>query len=136
MAGWFLCIGPAAYWGLPSITIPAGGYVVVHWNESGEHAATEIYTGPKAGLGDADGELALFQNNSGFSNGANIRDYVQWGAANHTREAAALSGGIWTNDQFVSVGGLSAGSSIAYDGGGDQASDWTVDATPTMGAAN
>lgn len=90
-----------------STTIPAGGYLVVAWNE----------------LGDADGEVGLYANNSGFGDPANIVDYMQYGSAGHGREGVAVSAGVWEAGVFVAA--AATGRSLALVPElGDFASGW------------
>lgn len=48
-----------------------------------------------------DGEIGLYANASNFGLAANMRDYMEWGTAGHTREAVAVAGGYWFAGQFV-----------------------------------
>jgi hypothetical protein len=60
---------------------------------------------------DATGEFGLYLNSSGYTNAANIVDYVAWGA-DATRDSVAAAAGIWTSGTFVSVAGSGAGQTM------------------------
>lgn len=84
---------------------------------------------------NAQGGLGLYANNNGFGNSENIRSFVQWGAAGSQRENVAVAANIWAEGEYVMVVG-SADNSIAYDGEGFSASDWSETTETTFGAAN
>ncbi|MBL7942054.1 MAG: hypothetical protein JNM00_04775 [Flavobacteriales bacterium] len=48
-----------------------------------------------------DGEIGLYINAANFGLVANMRDYMEWGSAGHTRETVAVSGGYWFTGDFV-----------------------------------
>ena len=63
-----------------NLQLDAGKYVVLNW----------------ANISQSNGELALFNGNP--SNNASImKDYVQYGAGNHTRAGAAVTAQVWDN---------------------------------------
>lgn len=61
-----------------SLTLDSAKYVVINWS----------------GIGQTDGELALFNGNPAT---AEMKDYVQYGSANHTRVTAAVTAQLWDN---------------------------------------
>ena len=63
-----------------------------------------------------DDELGLYST-SGFSTPANMLDYVEWGSTGHQRSSVAVSAGIWSTGDFVTLGAGTG--SIEYDGSGD-----------------
>ena len=88
-------IGSLTVLGGGSTTIPAGGYLVVAWND----------------LGDADGEVGLYAAGTlDFADQNAIMDYMQYGSAGHFREPVAVGAGLWTAGAFVP--GAEAGKSL------------------------
>ena len=83
---------------------------------------------------DDAGGLGLYANNDDFGDAANIRSFVQWGASGNARESVAVEAGIWNAGGFIP--NVASGSSIAWDGDGFTANDWTEDSTPTLGSDN
>jgi hypothetical protein len=61
-----------------SLTLDSAKYVVLNW----------------AGIGQNDGELALFNGNPST---AEMKDYVQYGSGNHQRSSAAVTAQVWDN---------------------------------------
>jgi len=61
-----------------NLTLDSAQYVVINW----------------AGIGQNDGELALFNGNPNI---AEMKDYVQYGSANHQRSTAAVTAQVWDN---------------------------------------
>jgi hypothetical protein len=61
-----------------SLTLDSAKYVVLTW----------------AGIGQNDGELALFNGNP---NTAEMKDYLQYGSANHQRSTSAVTAQVWDN---------------------------------------
>jgi len=66
----------------------------------------------------AGGDLALYipgTTGTGFSNTANMLDYVQWKTAGNAKESVAVSKGIWSTGAFVT-----GNPSYSYFGNGTQ----------------
>lgn len=61
-----------------NLTLDSAKYVVISWT----------------GIGQTDGELALFNGNPAT---AEMKDYVQYGSANHARANAAVTAQVWDN---------------------------------------
>jgi hypothetical protein len=61
-----------------SMTLDSAQYVVLNWT----------------GIGQTDGELALFNGNPTT---AEMKDYVQYGSANHARVGVAVTAQVWDN---------------------------------------
>jgi hypothetical protein len=61
-----------------NLTLDSSKYVVLNWS----------------GMGQNDGELALFNGNPST---AEMKDYVQYGSANHQRSNAAVTAQVWDN---------------------------------------
>ncbi len=81
----------------------------------------------------ADGEVGLYLNNN-FGSADAILDYVEWGTPGGGRSGVAVEAGIWTAGEAVPA--FANGSSIAYDGQGNRASDWSEQTNPTICAEN
>ena len=80
-----------------------------------------------------DDELGLYST-SGFSTPANMLDYVEWGSTGHQRSSVAVSAGIWSTGDFVTLGAGTG--SIEYDGSGDSSADWLYATGNTQGQEN
>ncbi len=111
-----------------NMMIPAGGYLVLQWGH----------------IGQSDGEIGLYMNNSDFGSAANIKDYIQYNSGNNGRAAVAVSAGVWDNaGSFVTIPTGSAcptagvsnppNGSTGTDTG---SSDWCVLNTASLGSAN
>jgi Lamin Tail Domain len=61
-----------------NLTLDSAKYVVLNW----------------VGMGQNDGELALFNGNP---TNAEMKDYIQYGSANHQRSSAAVTAQVWDN---------------------------------------
>jgi hypothetical protein len=135
-SGYWLYFQPARWQFPPGVVIPSQGIVLVNINRPGTASANEFFTGISGmrALKSKDA-LALFRSNA-FADPAEIVDFVQWGSVGNGGEDVAIAAGIWPTSSFVAVTSLREGSSLAYDGAGDQPSDWCVDGSPTLGAPN
>lgn len=105
-----------------STTLNPGDFLVVSWTHAGNFNTTE-------------GEVGLYIGCSGFTNAANMIDYVEYGAAHggsEGREDVAVTKGIWDAGTFVPL--APAGKSLGFFGGFG-ASAWAA-AEPTLGADN
>ncbi|MBI4585259.1 MAG: lamin tail domain-containing protein [Planctomycetes bacterium] len=136
LSGHYLYFRPAEYRFPNGTKLTPQGIITVHLNRSGAGTPENLYTGiagmRNLRLADA---ICLFSTNL-FSDPAKMIDFVQWGAAGQAGEASASAAGLWTAGDFIDVSGYRPGASIAYDGSGNQASDWCVDGTPSFGLAN
>ncbi|WP_411029575.1 hypothetical protein [Spongiimicrobium sp. 3-5] len=134
LTDYFLCLGPATYrkvGDLPvtgDIVLAPGAFITITYDQLNTDAGQISNTPGTGGLG-------LYESNTDFTDPATLSDFVQWGAAGSVRENVAVAAGIWTAGEFVNVIG-SAETSIAYDGEGDTAADWTETAEPTFGSQN
>lgn len=79
LEGYWLCNRPN-YMPVPATVLQPG--------ESASLSATDLRIDP------ADGEVGLYASNR-FDDAAEIRSYVEWGAAGHGRSALAVAAGIW-----------------------------------------
>ncbi|WP_435624867.1 hypothetical protein [Flagellimonas sp.] len=121
---YFLCLGPGTYRRIGAlqtqgnVDLAPGEFLVIDYD-----------------MPNAEGGLGLYIDNSDFTDPSTLLDFVQWGAAGSARENVATAAGIWTAGDFVEVVG-SADNSIAFDGEGNAASDWSETTTPSLGAEN
>ncbi len=124
VSNYFLCLGPGTYRRVGdleaegNLELTPGEFLVVSYD-----------------MPSATGGIGLYANNEGFGNAENIRDFVQWGAAGSPRENVAVEAGIWTLGEYIKVVG-SEDNSIAYDGEGSSATDWSETTTTTFGEPN
>ena len=132
---------PPSQWQFPSgITVAAGATITVHINRPGTNSDGSFFTGISGmrnlrGQGAQGDAIGLFSTNL-FGDSSKLVDFVQWGGAGNGGEEVAVAAGIWPASGFVGIGVLREGSTIAYDGSGKSPSDWCIDGTPTIGAAN
>ena len=121
---YFLCLGPGTYRRVGdletegNVDLAPGEFLVITYD-----------------MPNNEGGLGLYINNSDFTDASTLSDFVQWGASGTARENVAVEAGIWTAGDFVAVVG-SADNSIAFDGEGNAASDWSETTTPSLGAEN
>lgn len=142
ISGFWLCHTTPGliYAQMPDNTIIApGGFLIVNWGINGNNSGNEIFTFPAVPipLNIPHGEVAFFvpfafdENN--FSNSNLLRDYVQWGEADHFRQGVAVGAGIWPGGAFVPS--PPAGQSFSFSGSGDSPDSWSS-TTPTIGIEN
>jgi len=91
VSSWNLCNFPA-YDPISAATLVSGSTMLT------AGASVEVQW---ADLIDADGECGLYTTGSGFSNSANIVDYVEWASTGHQRSAVAVAAGVWNTGDFV-----------------------------------
>ena len=123
ISSYWLCNFPT-YTQLSSLTLECGSLNLA----AGEIVAVSGFSALSAG----DGEMGLYSSAS-FSSPAAMVSYLQWGSAGHQRESVAVAAGVWTMGAFVAS--IPAGSSLAYDGEGNTAADWSA-GTSTFCAEN
>jgi hypothetical protein len=119
----------------PGTTIPAGGYLTVHFNQSGINTATDVYF-PGEDLSFTS-DLGLYINGNNFSSPANMHAFVQFGGVpSNGRQSVAVQAGLWTNNAFLP--NTAAGQSVELCGNGDatQTSSWVTTGSPTIGVMN
>ncbi|MCD4653355.1 lamin tail domain-containing protein, partial [bacterium] len=129
ISGYDLKPDDSPYYTIPDFVLVAGNYVVIHVNTSGTDTGTDLYTGSGANMGNTSGSIVLF---SGTTHGAStIVDFIEYGAGGQTWESTAVSAGIWTVDDFISIEeieGLSI--NLCPDGQDLNTSDnWQLDLT-------
>jgi hypothetical protein len=141
VSGWRLCVTATSCYAVPAATsIAASGFLVIHWNQTGTNTATELFTG--AGLTNLGvvGTLVLY-------NGATllprtVMDAVTWNVSGGTHDLIGDGVGAnqWpSNDPVadgINVTAYVDGNSLAYSGTGETRTSWTLDTTPSFGAAN
>ncbi len=128
------------YLTFPTLSVPSGGFVIVHWNTDGTNDTdfsdnvAHIYTGSAGftNMGNTSGWVALF--NSTTHSSSTIIDYMEYGAGDQTWENSAVTAGIWTEDNFAID--VSESHSLEYDGAGDLGSDFVEQLIPTQGSDN
>nr|WP_299343234.1 hypothetical protein [Allomuricauda sp.] len=124
VSDYFLCLGPGTYRRISDLE-----------SEGNLDMAPGEFLSVSYDMPSATGGIGLYINNAGFGDAANIRSFVQWGAPGSPRENVAVEAGIWIEGEYVNVVG-NADYSIAYDGDGFSASDWSETTTTTFGAPN
>jgi hypothetical protein len=121
-----------------NVTLPAGGILIVHFNQAGTSGSSEVYFPGKV-LDDVS-DLSLYRANSlsngGFSNPDNIRAFVQWGGIpQNTRQSVAQNAGLWTSNTWINT--PPAGHSVELcSGTGISPSSYFDQATPSIGSNN
>jgi hypothetical protein len=133
--GWAFCVRPS-YPTMPSMIIPAGGIVQVHFGQTGTNTTTDWFI-PFITLA-TDGEIAIYSTTSifNFGNPALLEDFVSWGnGAGFGRINEAIAAGEWpASNMHVTL--PAEGSTIAWFGSGNDPAAWFGDSTPTLGALN
>ncbi len=135
--GWYVCV-PFAYAPLPSIAIPAGGFVRLHIGGFGTDSATDFFLSPAVWMNYRDlqpADTLLLYDSNCFSCDGSIRDFVSWGGGT-ARAQQAVNVLQWTGVGDSVPLPPSEGQTIAYRGNGDTPEAWFRDATPTLGADN
>lgn len=122
-----------------SISVPAGGKVVIHVGESGTSTATTIFLNLAAGLPDAAGSVALYVPNTQatlLTDATQILDYVAWGSGTQENEATATSASLWSTSNAVAL--VASGHSIEFCGqtGQHGVTRWYENPTPNFGGSD
>ncbi len=106
---------------LPTVTIPTGGYLVVHWRETGvaetvfgdsdnaAHVYVNFTSAVNTRLGATD-EMTLYSSTSTYDS-TTVASHVAWanGATwGAQQDAQAVAAGIWTDGHAVDHGGTTA----------------------------
>jgi hypothetical protein len=128
---------PPVAWPFPAgSVVPAGGILVVRINTLGTNTSSEVFTGTggQRNLRFTD-SLALYRS-SQFQDPANLVDFLEWGAGGQIGEAEAVAAGLWAAGDFVGVGGMRPGATLARRDPAPGSASWCVDGSPTVGAAN
>lgn len=114
-----------------TLTVPVGGRVTIHTNQTGTNTATSLFMNTIGNLPEAQGSVALYapyrQSTSipGPLNTDTMVDFVQWGAAGQPNAGNASD--FWNSGEFV-AGESAAAYSISFCGSRAQrgASFWSV----------
>ncbi|HIB53913.1 MAG TPA: lamin tail domain-containing protein [Nitrospirales bacterium] len=142
ISGFWLCHTTPAliYTQMPDNTIiDPDGFLIVNWGINGTNSADEIFTFPTVPIpmNVPHGEIGFYvpfgfdENN--FADSDLIRDYVQWGEADHFRQGVAVGADIWPERAFVPS--PPAGQSFSFNGSGDSPESWVI-TPPTIGIEN
>jgi len=141
ITGYDLTAVSGDYYTFPSLTVPTGDFVVVHWRKVGTDDTdfgdnvAHLYTGTTGydnNMGDTAGYVAFF--NSTTHSSLTIIDYMEYGAGDQNWENDAVTAGIWSEDNFAPD--VIASHSLEYDGSGNLGSDWVDRGIPTQGGEN
>lgn len=134
IGGWAFC-HQLSYVNIPGGTsIPGGGLLTVHFNQSGVNTATDVYIAGEVLSTTSD--LGLYINDNNFASAANMHAFVQWGGVPNGRQSVAAQAGLWTTNAFVPNPAI--GQSVELCGTGDATlvTSWIATGSPTIGAAN
>lgn len=134
IGGWIFCHQFIYNSVLPAnFTIPAGGYALVHFNQSGSNTSTEVFF-PGDQLA-AVTDLALYAT-ANFTSSSAIRAFIQFGGhPGSGRESVAQSAGLWSSGDFIP--GVANGNSIELcNGSPASSSSYVPQTTPTLGQDN
>ena len=101
MTGFDLKADNAGYFTFPEFQLLPQRRVVIHVDAIGPNSETELYMGEtSSGMGNTSGSIALFTTST--HSASTIIDFMQYGAGNQTWESAAVTAGIWIENDFVS----------------------------------
>lgn len=114
-----------------TLTVPVGGRVTIHTNQTGANTATSLFMNTIGNLPEAQGSVALYvpyrlsTSIPGPLNTDTMVDFVQWGATGQPNVGNASD--FWNSGEFVS-GESAAAYSISFCGSSAQrgASFWSV----------
>lgn len=132
------------YYTFPTLSVPSGAFVVVHWRSNGtddtdfSDNVAHLYTGTTGfddNMGDSKGWVALFDSTTHSS--LHIIDYIEYGGGDQTWENAAVNAGIWTEDDFIPD--VEGGHSIARNAPGQDTNspdDFYDESSPSPGQQN
>lgn len=134
IGGWIFCHQFDYSSVLPTgTTIPAGGFLRVHFNASGSNSTTDVYF-PGDVLGETS-DLALYIN-ANFGSPASMHAFIQYGGVpSDGRQSVAAGASLWTNNSFVALPATE--NSVELCGvDPTQVGSWTPTGSPTLGASN
>jgi hypothetical protein len=117
-----------------TLSIPAGAYTIVHWNQSGPSDSDDYYTGYIGqDLDPSGGDLSLRA-----SNNIDILDYVQYGGAGYHSEDMAVAQTEWIDNEYVPtcLSNQSLGRKSIDGEDYNSKNDWQTFSLPTPGAPN
>ncbi len=135
IGGWVFCHQFNYSSAIPSgTTIPAGGLLVIHFNQAGTNSSTDIFF-PGDQIGTTS-DLGLYVNASNFASAANMRAFVQFGGVPAAgRQDVAQAASLWTSGTFVPS--VAPGHSIELCAAqANLASSYVDQGAPTIGAQN
>jgi len=128
LGGWLLdCNGPNLT--LPALTLGPGQTLLIHCNAAADlpPAGLELWYAA-ASLGNTHGFVGLW---SGEQDGANLRDYLQYGSVGHSWESQAAEAGVWPLDAFLPD--VEQGHSLRREGPGQGPQVWQDEDQPVPG---
>jgi hypothetical protein len=129
LAGWLLdCNGPNLL--LPPVEVGPGQVFLIHNNAVAEQPPAGMEAWYVAtSLGNTHGFLGLWNSESQVVE--SLVDYMEYGAAGHSWEGQAVSGGFWPLGAFLPD--VEQGHSLHYLGTGGGPGAWRDDADPQPG---
>ena len=134
IGGWIFChqfnydaVIPANF------SIPAGGFALMHFNQSGVNSSTEVFFSGNVLASITD--LGLYAS-ANFTSSSAMRAFIQFGGhPGSGRESVAQAAGLWTSGQFVPP--VTNGHSIELCNGSPAAiTSYVEQSTPTFGQEN
>ncbi len=135
VSGWVFCHQFDYSATIPNgTTIPAGGILTCHFNQSGSNTSSDVYFSGEVLATTSD--LGLYINDNGFSVPANMHAFIQFGGVPSTgRQSVAASAGLWTTNAFIA--NPTAGSSVELClADATQVSSWVATSSATIGTSN
>ncbi len=140
---WVLATSPERVYPFPAgLTVPAGGFVVLHWTPLEGCDLDEEACGLGGFANDltsAGGDLAIYRADDIDCPGALV-DYVRWGVVEPADKGlgdVAREAGGWPEADYVDMGGYESGDSIMHDATDENGeTHWYLDTTPTIGDPN
>lgn len=113
-------------------------FVVIHWRGEGVDRTSDLFTGQAefdTNLGNSAGSVVLF--NSSKHSKHTLVDFVQYGRSEQSWETSAIDGGVWYENQFISVSEDDQVIQRQPDGvDTNQAADWQVTDVASPGEAS
>jgi hypothetical protein len=135
VSGWNVCSPPACFAVPAATTIAAGGFLVIHWNQTGTDTASEKFTGSQPAL-DATPQVVLYVDDN-LALSRRIRDFVKWASPPGGRVDQAVFAGQWPTASSATGNPADGQSTARTPGANTEApADWVVDPTPSIGSAN
>jgi hypothetical protein len=95
-------------------SISSGGYLVCHLGQSGTNSSTNVY-GAISGGYSSDHMFNYSDGMSLLNNNDDIVDYIAWGSDPDSSDDSAVSGGIWSDGDYIDISSLSENQSFGRD---------------------
>lgn len=123
------------YYTFGDFTLDSGTFVVIHINSSGLNTVIDLYQGTSNNMSNISGTIALFKNSNHIS--STIIDFIRYGNTATTWQSAAVTAGIWANNDYIPVTGEGNSMGRLPNGHDTNVSiDWTNFVSPTPGQEN